>query len=96
VALAFLERLRRRRRSDVVKPVSPAKAISSWKFERLSLMLSWMYPWREPGWRYLRRVQPDNRTVERKSVINRALRMVGVLAGRVEAGFVSVISSSAI
>jgi len=84
--LAFLERLRRCRKSDVIKPASPANAISIWKFERLSLIPSWMYPWSEPGRKYLRRVQPENRIVERKNVINEALRMAGVLAGRVLVG----------
>jgi hypothetical protein len=42
-----------------------------------------MYPWSEPGWKYLRRVQAEKRIVERKNVINEALRMAGVLAGRV-------------
>jgi hypothetical protein len=96
VALALLERLRRCRKIDATKPVSPTNAISIWKLERLSLMLSWIYPWREPGRRYLRSVQPDNATVERKKVINNALTMAGVLAARVSLCFVSAISGSAI
>jgi len=50
-----------------------------------------MYPWSEPERKYLRRVQPENRIVERKNEINKALRMAGVLADRVLSGSGSVI-----
>ena|SRR6266699_4420805 len=44
-------------------------------------MPSWMYPWREPGRKYLRRVQPENMTAKRKKVMIDALMTAGVLLG---------------
>src|SRR6266700_1426722 len=65
-------------------------------FERLSWMPSWMYPWRGAWWRYLRRVQLENRTAERKSVSTNVLTTAGVLAERASPGLVFVFSSSSI